>query len=836
MSVRIYHIAKQIDMENKELLDLLQERGFAVSSVSSAIDNISAEAIIEEFTSQEPDGEKQRSETESPAAQATAPSEPKSEAVKTGHPTPPSGPTKATQAPAPPPPAPGKRPAAPPPPPPSGKVRPTPPPPAPPKAEPSASASSNPGTGTKIPGIKPPPAERPPAPPPIRTAGGSAGPGSVKRPSTPQGPPRPPSGPPRPPGHVAPPPPAKGSGPAVTVAPRPPSQPTTPSIPKRPESASPAATPASDRPRSTISVKPPIVVKDFATSLKLKPFQLISELMEMGIFAALNQTIEEDVARRIANRQGYDLEIRHRGESDAAGKKEVAADVQEKLEPRPPVCCILGHVDHGKTTLLDSLRKTRVTEGEFGGITQHLGAYQIEHNGQTISFLDTPGHSAFSAMRERGAGITDIAILVVAADDGFMPQTDEALKYAKRSQAALVVAINKIDAKGANIDRVKTQMQERGIAPEDWGGETITVPISALKGENLDQLLEMILLQSEIMELMAPVKGPASGVILESEIEQGRGPTASILVQKGTLKVGDALVCGTTSCKIKAIMNDRGERLKSAGPSAAVRIIGWSEAPAAGARFESVKNEREAKRLAAEELDQLRSEEDALQREAKAKGGLEALFGAIEESRKSTLGIILKTDVRGSLEAIRGELNSIESDKVGLRIINAGIGPITKKDVEIAATSGATIVGFNVRPEPGVQGLAKHHAIEIYSDTIIYELIDTVRDRMAELLEPEIREQKLGAAEVRAVFPLGKRKVAGCMVTEGKLKRDTLARLFRKGEVVHESRIATLKRFKDDATEVRAGYECGCSIEGYHEYAEGDTIECYEIVKVRPSL
>ncbi len=588
--------------------------------------------------------------------------------------------------------------------------------------------------------------------------------------------------------------------------------------------------------RKKIQAKPPIVVKDFATALGLKPFQLISELMEMGIFAALNQTIEEEVARRIANRRGFELEIKHRGASENLGNKVKVEKPKEKLEPRPPVVCILGHVDHGKTTLLDTIRKANVTAGEAGGITQHIGAYQVQHEGKLLSFLDTPGHAAFSAMRERGTAVTDISVLVIAADDGFKPQTEEALKFAKRSQSGLIVAINKIDAKGANIDRIKQQMQERGIPPEDWGGEVITVPVSALKGENLDQLLEMILLQAEIMELQAVNKGPADGVVIESLLEQGRGPVASVIVQNGCLKVGDALVCGTASCKVKALLDDSGNRLPMALPSTPAKVIGWSEPPETGGRFRVVKNEREAKSLAEEELERLRSEEDALQREAKAQGGIEALFSAIASSKKNCLDIILKTDVRGSLEAIRSELSSIQSDKVDLRIIASNIGPITKKDVEIASTSGATIVGFNVRPEQGVQGLAKHHEVKIYSDTIIYELFETVRDAMAELLDPEIREQKLGGAEVRAVFPLGKRKVAGCMVTEGKLKRDTLARLFRKGEVIHESRIATLKRFKDDATEVRAGYECGCSLDGFHAYEEGDTIECYEITKVRPTL
>jgi len=562
--------------------------------------------------------------------------------------------------------------------------------------------------------------------------------------------------------------------------------------------------------------------------------------MERGIFASMNQTIEEDVAAKLAEAHGFELEIRHRGgagESGEGKKKEKEVDESALLEPRPPVVCILGHVDHGKTTLLDTIRKAKVVDDEFGGITQHIGAYRIEHEGDSIAFLDTPGHAAFSRIRERGASTTDIAILVVAADDGFKPQTDEALKFAKKAQVSLIVAINKIDAKGANLDRVKQQMQERGIAPEDWGGEVITVPISALKGEGIDQLLEMIKLQAEIMELKAVPSGKSSGVIIESQIEQGRGPTATVLVKRGKLKVGDALVCGTASCKVKAMHDDLGKALKEAGPSTPVKVVGWSDAPESGAVFETAKNEREAKRIADEVLDERGKKLEEERLAAKSGGSnLEDLFSAIESTRKTTFNVILKADVRGSLEALEEMLKELPSDQVELKVINKSVGMVTKKDIELAGTAEATVVGFNVRLENGVQGHAKHLEVQILQDNIIYRLVDLIRESMAELLEPELREKKLGVAEVRAVFPLGKSFVAGCMVTEGKIQRDSTTRLLRKGELVHEGRMGTLKRFKDDAAEVRAGFECGVAIAGFNDYQEGDLIECFEVEKIRPTL
>jgi len=603
---------------------------------------------------------------------------------------------------------------------------------------------------------------------------------------------------------------------------------------------------------NVIIVKPPIVVRDFAGLIGLKPFQLISELMEMGIFASMNQTIEEDVAQKLAVSKGFELEIRHRGEKaePQAQKKKVVVDENDAkfLKPRPPIVCILGHVDHGKTTLLDSIRKANVVDGEAGGITQHVGAYQIDHRGNKITFLDTPGHAAFSKIRERGANLTDVSVLVVAADDGFMPQSDEALKFAQRSQSSLMVAINKMDSKGADADKVKTQMQERSIPAEDWGGDVVTVPISALKGDNIEELLDMIILQAEVMELKANPTGQFEGIVIEARMEVGRGPTATIIVQKGTLKVGDSFSCGKVYCKVKAMIDDLGNSVKSAPPSTPVNLLGWSGVPDSGATCIYSKNERDARR-AAEENIETEKKLEALARQELAdaseesgdedseNAGLDALFAAINKSKSTVYRIILKADVRGSAEALTQSLQEISSDKVLLEILRSDVGPITKSDVKMAQTSNADVIGFNVKPENGVMGEAKHLGVNLYQNSIIYEVIDMVKENMSELLEPELSEKKSGRAEVRQVFKVSKgRSVAGCMVMEGLITRNKGARLVRDGQVIVEGKVDTLRRFKDDVTEVKAGFECGIRLESFDKYEEGDVIETFEIEKIRPSL
>jgi translation initiation factor IF-2 len=590
-----------------------------------------------------------------------------------------------------------------------------------------------------------------------------------------------------------------------------------------------------------IHLKPPVIVRDFAVALSLKPFKLISELNQIVGFASMNSTIEEAVAQKVAEKYGFVLDIKHRGDATAqqqAKDKEKVKPLEDEtkdLAPRPPVVVILGHVDHGKTTLLDAIRKANVAAGEAGGITQHIGAYQVEHNGRKITFLDTPGHAAFNKMRARGAQVTDIAVLVVAADDGFMPQTDEALEHARNAKVVVIAAVNKMDVKGANLDQVKGQMQQRGITPEDWGGETITVPISAVKGTGINDLLDMILLQADVLELKANPKGEVAGVVIESQVDVGRGPLSTVIVQKGTLRTGDSIVCGSFWAKVRALFDDQGRPIKEAPPSMPVRVIGWSGTPVSGSSFKGVKNAREAENLAEEEAHRVKKEVTSVA-SAPKDVSVEHLFANIAATQQKVLKVIIKADVFGSAEAVRQILEGIKSAKVQLEIVSTDVGLVTKNDVIMAAAAGAVILGFSTKLENGVTPLAKHHSVRIETFDIIYELGDKVREMMADLLDPDIKEIKLGAAEVRAIFPLAKGFVAGCLVTEGKVTRGATARLRRGREVVHEGKVATLKRFKDDANEVRAGLECGVKLDDFNGYQAGDVIECYDTQKVRASL
>lgn len=603
--------------------------------------------------------------------------------------------------------------------------------------------------------------------------------------------------------------------------------------------------------KGAITVRPPIVVRDFAIALNLKPFQVIGNLMELNKVVSVASVIDEADARKVAERHGYTLEIRHRGEGVQPVKKaeKPSEDDPALMATRPPVVCVLGHVDHGKTTLLDFFRKTNVVSGEAGGITQHIGAYSVkyqgekpEYKGRTVTFLDTPGHAAFAKMRERGASVTDIAVLVVAADDGFMPQTEEALKFAQKHASAIVTAINKVDAKGANIDRVKQQMQQRGLTPEDWGGETITAPVSALKGTGMNELIESILLQAEVLDLKANPKCPAQGVIIESQMETGRGPTATVIVQKGTLKPGDSFVCGETWCKVRALMDERGNRLPAAAPGSPTLVLGWDAVPAPGAKFQTVKNDREARELAEEAALAARKAAEAIQQAPTlgARPGmsdLERLMAALAADKEKVLRVLLKADVNGTLEALEGCLLEIKSNKVRLEIVGGSVGPVTQNDVALAEGAKATIVAFDTKVDNGVQPQLKRSGVGLLTHDIIYELITLVKEAMTEMLDPEVRENKLGAAEVRAVFPLGKEhKVAGCMVTEGLIRRAAKARVVRAGKIIHHGPVETLRRFKDDASEVKAGFECGIKLGGYDEYQPGDIIEAIEILQTRPSL
>ena len=820
MSIRIHELARKIGMDNKDLLALLKQRKFDVKSVSSTVDNISAEALAAEFAGKFPGAE--------PAAGSPAPAVPLAvppvAAVAPSTDIPrvrlPAGvfvksaqdivcekeaaavakaaPKAALAAPAP-------RPASPPPPLPRVTA-----------PMPLRHVSALPA-----------PSPRPPAPLAVATAKSPAVPAPVT--SSPR------AVPPMPP--VAPRSPAMpGLSPSPVPSPSP--------LPVPPSTAASGVTVTTNGDTKIIHLKPPIVVRDFATALGLKPFKLISEMMEMGIFSSMTQSIDEAVAQKLAEKHGFLLDIKHRSDPAAQAaqkekekdkKKLVVEDESKFLVLRPPVVCILGHVDHGKTSLLDAIRKANVASGEAGGITQHIGAYQIEFKGRKITFLDTPGHAAFSKMRARGANVTDIAVLVVAADDGFMPQTDEALLHAQNAKVTLLVAVNKMDVKGANLDQVKAQMQQRNIAPEDWGGETVTVPVSALKGTGIDELLDMILLQADVLELKANPKADSSGVIVESQIDVGRGPVSTVIVQRGTLRIGDALVCGPNWAKVRTMFDDQGNNLKEAPPATPVRVVGWSGTPESGAQFKAVKNAREAENLAEEEQQLMKkatTTADAVPKEVT----VEQLFANIAATQQKTLKVIIKTDVFGSAEAVRHILEGIKSTKVSLEIVSTDVGLVTKNDVLMASASGAVIIGFNTKLENGVTPLAKHHGVRVETYSIIYELGDKVREMMADLLDPDLKETKTGVAEVRATFPLAKGFVAGCLVTEGRVSRNAAARVRRGKEVMHEGKVVTLKRFKDDANEVRAGLECGIKLDDFSGYVVGDLIECYEVQKVRASL
>jgi translation initiation factor IF-2 len=798
MSIRIHELAKKHNMEGRDMLALLKERGYVAAdtkSVSSTVSKIYVEEIEKEFAAKAPAAPAVPVESVAApaAADASKSRSPIGIFVKTALDVARERESVAKVA------APA-RPAAP-----LAKA-PTPPPPRPVTAPRSAPLAPSVVSApmSKAPPLAPLARAAAPATPPVEAPKPAAGPPPL--------PARPPSSFPRPLPQMAPA--SASSAPVVTV----------------------------EGDVKIIHLKPPVIVRDFAVALSLKPFKLISELNQIGGFASMNSTIDEAVAQKVAEKYGFVLDIKHRGDVTAQQQAKVekdkskpVADDSKDLEARPPVVVILGHVDHGKTTLLDAIRKANVAAGEAGGITQHIGAYQIEHNGRKITFLDTPGHAAFNKMRARGASVTDIAVLVVAADDGFMPQTDEALEHARNAKVVQIVAINKMDVKGANLDQVKAQMQQRGIVPEDWGGETITVPVSAVKGTGINELLEMILLQADVLELKANPKADAAGVVIESQVDVGRGPLSTVIVQKGTLRTGDSIVCGAQWAKVRAMFDDQGNPIKEAKPSTPVRVIGWSGTPDSGASFYAAKNAREAENLAEEEAHRLKKAVTTVD-SAQKDMSVEHLFANIVATQQKVLKVIIKADVFGSAEAVKQLLESIKSAKVSMEIVSTDVGLVTKNDVIMAAAAGATILGFNTKLENGVTPLAKHNGVRIETFGIIYELADKAREMMADLLDPDIKEIKLGAAEVRATFPLAKGFVAGCLVTEGKINRNAAARLRRGREIVHEGKVSTLKRFKDDANEVRAGLECGVKLDDFNGYQVGDVIECYDTQKVRASL
>lgn len=579
----------------------------------------------------------------------------------------------------------------------------------------------------------------------------------------------------------------------------------------------------------TIEIPKKITVKDFADKIGKNPSEIITRLISVGVFATINQEIDFEHAHQIASDFGITIKEK-KVESEIELELLQEEDRPEDLEERPPVITVMGHVDHGKTSLLDAIRKTNVTSKEAGGITQHIGASEVRVNGKKIVFLDTPGHEAFTAMRSRGAKITDIAILVVAADDGVMPQTIEAINHAKAANVPIIVALNKIDKPTANPDRVKQELSEHGVLIEEWGGDTICVPVSALTGEGIDNLLEMILLLSEMLELKANPNKLASGVIIEAELDKSKGPVATVLIQGGTLKTGDSVVAGASYGRVRAMVNDKGKNIKKAGPSTAVKIWGLSDTPEAGDSFNAVKDDKIAKQIYEQRKEKIREQN----LKATAKVSLEDLFKQIQEGDVKELNIIIKADVQGSVEALKQSLLKLSNDEVKINVIHGGVGTITESDILLASASNAIIIGFNVRPNSAVIGLAERENVDVRTYRIIYEAIEDVEAAMKGMLEPEYKEVILGRVEIRATFKVpGVGNIGGAYVQEGKITRNSKVRLLRDGIVIYDGQVSSLKRFKDDVREVVAGYECGVGLENYNDIKEGDIIEPYIIEEIK---
>ncbi len=580
--------------------------------------------------------------------------------------------------------------------------------------------------------------------------------------------------------------------------------------------------------KKQINIEKGITVKALSDKLKVSPSELIKKLIDLGIMANINQRLEKDEAVLLVEEYGYNAVI---AEDDSHGGY-LPSD-QEKDEgqlfPRSPVVTVMGHVDHGKTSLLDKIRKTSVTEQEAGGITQHIGAYKVKVNNREIVFLDTPGHEAFTAMRARGAQVTDIAVLVVAADDGVMPQTVEAINHAKAANVPIIVAINKIDKANANADRVKQQLAEHGLLMEEWGGDVINVPVSAHTGDGIDSLLEMILLVTDMMELKANPARKAIGTVIEGKLEKGRGPVATVLIQDGTLTVGDPVIAGTSYGKVRSMMDEHGKRLVKAGPAVPVEVSGLSEVPEAGDKLYVVDDDKTARQIGENRKEKLR--------QAQLKSGqrvsLEDLFEQIKEGKVKELNVIMKADVQGSVEAVKQSLGKLDNEEVRLRIIHDGVGAITETDVMLATASNAIIIGFNVRPDSKAMQMAAQEKVEIRTYRVIYDAINDMKAAIKGMLDPEIREVVVGKAEIRALFKISSiGTIAGCYVLEGKILRNGSLRVIRDGIVIFEGKVNTLKRFKEDVREVVQGYECGISMENYNDLKEGDILECYVMEKV----
>jgi translation initiation factor IF-2 len=702
-------------------------------------------------------------------------------------------------------------------------------PPAPPRRPllvrpPQPSAPPAAATGN----LSKPAAPRPGAPAPARPGGGPARPGAYPRPQAPMGGPRPlpsqpvrPSQPQRPqvPGYRPPPP--RPSGPR-------------PSGPRRdqPRMQMPAPSSAPPPPVTrTITLAEGMTVSDLATKLDIKAKDVLKKLMDKRMMMTINSTLDTDTASMIAREFGADVKMQTFEEELLQVESEDANP--EDLVTRAPVVTVMGHVDHGKTTLLDAIRETRVAEREAGGITQHIGAYSVQVNPErNVVFLDTPGHEAFTMMRARGARVTDVVVLVVAADDGVMPQTREAIDHARAAGVPILVAINKIDKANANPDRVKKELSDLGLVPEDWGGQTVTVPVSAKKRENIPALLEMVLLVTELSELKANPKRSASGTVLEAKLDKGRGPVATILVQDGTLRVGDTIIAGTIVGKVRALIDDRGKSIKSAPPATPVEVLGLGGLPAPGDAFQALEDAAKARQIA--QYRQMQAKDKALGSKG-ARLTLESLQAQLAEGGMKELPIIVKADVQGSAEVLSDTLTKLSDERVKIRIIHSGVGAINESDVLLAAASNAIVIGFNVRPDRNAADVADRDKVDIRLHSVIYNVTDEMKKAMTGLLEPTLKEVRIGSAEVRDTFKTPKfGTIAGCMVTEGRIARsgDTQARLLRDNIVIHEGKIGSLRRFKDDVSEVKAGFECGIGFEKYNDIKVGDVIEAFVVERV----
>lgn len=591
---------------------------------------------------------------------------------------------------------------------------------------------------------------------------------------------------------------------------------------------------------NTISIKPPIIVSVLAEMMGLKPFEIMADLIALEVFVAPTQAIEPEIAEKVCEQHGFVFEREKREKGGGVHKVEEIIEEPEpeedepaeKLELRAPIITFMGHVDHGKTSLLDYLRKSKVVDGEAGGITQHIGAYRVEHEGHPITFIDTPGHAIFTEMRARGADVTDIVVLVVAADDGIMPQTKEAISHAKAADKTIIVAINKCDVTGADPMKVRTQLMEHDLMSTDLGGKTETVEVSAITGQGMDELAELMALQAEVLELKANPEANARAAVIEAKIQPGKGPTATVVVEAGTLKVGTPFICGPYAGKVKSLLDDRGEQVREAGPATPVEVLGFAELPNVGDELVAMENERASKKLSDER--QLELRQSRLERPKKSR--MEDMLALVEGGQKAELKIILKCDVQGSVGAIKGAIGDVESAKVEVNFIHAAAGSISESDILLASSADAVVLGFNVKVESNAVKAAKREGVQVKLYSIVYELIDQVKDAMLGMLEPELREKVLGHAEVKQVFKVKRGRAAGCLVSDGKVTRTAHARVMRDGTPVFDGKMSTLRRIHDDVEEVKQGIECGIRLGDFDEYEEGDVIECYELEKIDQTL